>query len=297
MCEQGTKWWHTGESRVQCGLLSWALMCRLLLCQWGQRPEVSVCCRQISLTNPKPRGLEWKAPRHQWKLKLGKSQHWGCMSFFFFQLKTRGENSSEVQPSGASVCKGCFYAALLWLFQARCFWLQRGIGASLLRSSDSGLTGWSAVSLIHPRRRSGRLTMCSLMICSLCVKPRVSHSLISRRPRQRWHTSAEITQLAAGWKSYRHWQQGFSNEQTENILGSWAWCGASGTNTWQIRASCKMTFTLLFWGCIFQFWPIQTDYNLPPCGCCRFVPVDPFFFPLYRLLRPEAAFKNPPSIL
>lgn len=118
----------------------------------------------------------------------------------------------------------------------------------------------------------------------LCLKPRVSHSLISRLPRQRWHISAEITQLAAGWKSYRHWQQGFLNEQTENILGAWAWWGASGTNTWQIWASCKMTFTLLFWGCIFQFWPIQTDYNLPPCGCCL-VPANPFFS-VNRLLRP-----------
>lgn len=90
----------------------------------------------------------------------------------------------------------------------------------------------------------------------LCVKPGVSHSLIYRLPPQRWHISAEITQLAAGWKSYRHWQQGFLNEQTENIQGPWACWGASGTNTGQIRASCKMTFTLLFWGCIFQFWPI-----------------------------------------
>lgn len=80
MCEQGRRWWHTGESRVHCGLLSWALMCRLLLCQWVQRPEVYVCCKQISLNNLKPQGLEWKALQHQWKLKLGKVS----IAFFLF---------------------------------------------------------------------------------------------------------------------------------------------------------------------------------------------------------------------
>lgn len=166
MCEQGRRWWHTGESRVHCGLLSWALMCRLLLCQWVQRPEVYVCCKQISLNNLKPRGLEWKALQHQWKLKLGKVSIVFC--FFFFVKVENNRRKQLCSPAVASVCKGCFYAALLWLFQARCFWLQRGIGASILCSSDSGLTGWSAVSLIHPRRRSGCLTLCLLMFC-FCV--------------------------------------------------------------------------------------------------------------------------------
>lgn len=88
--------------------------------------------------------------------------------FFFLSWKQQEKTAFQSSRSRACVCKGCFYAALLWLFQARCFWLQRGIGASILCSSDSGLTGWSALSLIHPRRRSGCLTLCLLMFC-FCV--------------------------------------------------------------------------------------------------------------------------------
>lgn len=91
-----------------------------------------------------------------------------CFFLLFFVKVENNRRKQLFSPAVASVCKGCFYAALLWLFQARCFWLQRGIGASILCSSDSGLTGWSAVSLIHPRRRSGCLTLCLLMFC-FCV--------------------------------------------------------------------------------------------------------------------------------
>lgn len=96
MCEQGRRWWHTGESRVHCGLLSWALMCRLLLCQWVQRPEVYVCCKQISLNNLKTSRPRMEGATTSVEIEIGKSQH--CCCFFLLKLKTTGENSFSVQP-------------------------------------------------------------------------------------------------------------------------------------------------------------------------------------------------------
>lgn len=80
------------EFTVVCWAEPW---CADYCCVSEFRGQRCMCAASKSaLTTLKPRGLEWKALQHQWKLKLGKVS----IVLFLLKLKTTGENSFSVQP-------------------------------------------------------------------------------------------------------------------------------------------------------------------------------------------------------
>lgn len=93
------------EFTVVCWAEPW---CADYCCVSEFRGQRCMCAASKSaLTTLKPRGLEWKALQHQWKLKLGKVS----IVLFFLLFFVKVENNRRKQlfsPAVASVCKGCF---------------------------------------------------------------------------------------------------------------------------------------------------------------------------------------------